>query len=83
MSNKSINSKIPFGKYKGSKISQLPIDYLEWMVKKLKGGDFNEYAILAAEVLESPAIEQQKSSANLDILATEFLRKHGYDEFGR
>lgn len=32
--DKIIDRKMPFGKYKGLKILDIPVSYLEWMAKK-------------------------------------------------
>lgn len=64
---------IPFGKYKGRTISSLPLDYLRWLASQV-GGDLDFWAQLANDQLKN--INQE---ADLDSLADDYLRQHGFD----
>ncbi len=71
------SDRMPFGKYKGIPISKIPISYLEFMMPKLKGGDFSELGLLFEEILNSPKLRQEQKTADLDQAATDFLKDHG------
>jgi len=73
------SDKMPFGKYKGTPINKLPASYLKWMVKEMMGGEFDEYAKAALQVLKSPRVQADQTSEDLDDEATRFLKKHGID----
>jgi len=45
---------IDFGKYKGKMLGSLPPSYLKWVSKNLRARDFEEWAILADQVLQDP-----------------------------
>ncbi|KAL5056727.1 hypothetical protein RYX36_028331 [Vicia faba] len=45
---------IDFGKYKGKMLGSLPSSYLKWVSKNLRARDFEEWAILADQVLVDP-----------------------------
>lgn len=64
---------IPFGKYKGRPISNLPLDYLRWLSFQVNG-DLDHWARLAKDQLVN--IDQEN---DLDSLADDYLRQHGYD----
>ncbi len=64
---------IPFGKYKGRPISNLPADYLRWLSQQT-GGDLDYWAKLAYKQLEIVNEEH-----DLDSIADDFLRQHGYN----
>lgn len=78
----TVNSKMPFGRYKGRKIFDLPRGYLDWMSKKFLGGDFNDFALAAKEVLNSSEMKMEQESMDLDEMGTEFLKQHGYGKNG-
>ncbi len=48
MTTRDGTRKMPFGKYKGKAIEDLPTSYLKWMVEKLDDDDFIDEA--AAEL---------------------------------
>lgn len=75
--------KLTFGKYKGKDISKVPRSYLEWMVKNLKSGDLHKYAQAAEEYLNSDDIKLEIETEDVETLATEFLKAHGYNKHGR
>jgi len=64
---------IPFGKYKGRTISSLPADYLRWLSLQVNG-DLDYWAQLAKQQLLS--IDQEH---DLDSLADDYLRQHGFN----
>lgn len=64
---------IPFGKYKGMTISSLPTDYLRWLSLQVNG-DLYCWAQLAKQQLLS--IDQEH---DLDSLADDYLRQHGFN----
>jgi hypothetical protein len=80
MTNITRNSRLPFGKHKGEKLSRCPKDYLEWMAANLSDSDFTLWAQAARKEL----VERKKESYDLkhqDDLKTqadEILRKAGY-----
>jgi hypothetical protein len=45
---------IDFGKYKGKMLGSLPSSYLKWVSKNLRAREFEEWAILADQVLLDP-----------------------------
>lgn len=64
---------IPFGKYKGRPITNLPIDYLRWLSQQTNN-DLCYWAQLASKQLEIVSEEH-----DLDSIADDFLRQHGYN----
>ena len=64
---------ISFGKYKGRTISSLPTDYLRWLSSQANG-DLDYWAQLAKQQLAS--IDQEY---DLDSLADDYLRQHGFN----
>ncbi|XP_058780350.1 uncharacterized protein LOC131653995 [Vicia villosa] len=53
-SNSARDRVIDFGKYKGKMLGSLPSTYLKWVSKNLRARDFEEWAILADQVLVDP-----------------------------
>lgn len=66
------NSRLTFGKYKGKRICDCPVQYLQWMDKNLIDTNLSDYAKIANEILA----DVDKSSAD-NTSAEEFLRIHG------
>lgn len=62
--------KIPFGKYKGLPMEQLPHDYLEWLVKNIDASDVKEEA---KRILGSADAKQEKRVKSLEEQANEIL----------
>ncbi|KAJ8431740.1 hypothetical protein Cgig2_028957 [Carnegiea gigantea] len=50
---------IEFGKYEGRMLGTLPSNYLKWVSKNLRAGDFEEWAKLADQVLQDPVYEDR------------------------
>ena len=75
--------KIPFGKYKNKNMEKLPRSYLEWLVNNLMDGELHKYAIEANKILQSPAVEMEMQTEDLDKLATEWLKERGYSKNGK
>lgn len=71
----SSSTRIPFGNYQGSKISELPDDYLRWMVGELQDGDFANLADEADAELKRRAAE---GGGDLEKQADAFLAQHGF-----
>ncbi len=72
------NSKLTFGKHKGTPLKYCPPEYLKWLSENLGGGDFHEWAKAAGETLRTLETEGA-ATASLEKQADEFLRKHGVD----
>jgi len=73
---------MPFGKFKGEHIEKLPRSYLEWIASRLKGGDFHQYAVRAEEILKSDEVRREAKSEDIDRMADEFLKDHGFGRNG-
>jgi hypothetical protein len=71
-----IEQKMPFGKYKGRKIKNLPVGYLEWMVDNFKES-YPELVTAAKQAIDNLS---EFENIDLDKAADEFLEKHGYPE---
>lgn len=50
---------IGFGKHKGKMLGSLPSSYLKWVSKNLRAREFEEWAILADQVLEDPVYQDR------------------------
>ncbi|XP_022149418.1 uncharacterized protein LOC111017846 [Momordica charantia] len=50
---------IDFGKHKGKMLGALPSSYLKWVSKNLRAREFEEWAILADQVLEDPVYQDR------------------------
>lgn len=50
---------IGFGKHKGKMLGTLPSTYLKWISKNLRAREFEEWAILADQVLEDPIYQDR------------------------
>lgn len=70
------NTKLPFGKYKGRRLKECPLDYLHWMSNNLGGTDLHEWAV-AASVMAKQI--HKDDCGDLEEKADDFLRKHGID----
>jgi hypothetical protein len=66
-------SKLPFGKYKGRRVKEVPTKYLQWLAKLTDVG-FEPYVRVAQELLKDPACND-----SLEKRADAFLRQHGVD----
>lgn len=64
---------IPFGKFRGTPITNIPSDYLNWLSKQTNT-DLNYWATLAKEELD-----KRGSDEDLEAIADDFLRQHGYN----
>ena len=71
-------SRLPFGKHRGMPVEQCPVEYLQWMSRKLRDSDFHEWAVVAREVLKTKSKREQKTQ-DLDQAADDFLKRHGVD----
>ena len=73
-------SKLTFGKHKGTKISLCRTGYLEWMVAKLADSDLHLWAQAAGDELEVRKAEGtlETDSMSLEEQADELLRKAGF-----
>ena len=80
MAKTTRQSKLTFGKHKGSNISLCPTDYLEWMAAKLMDSDLHLWAQAARDELEvrkkQGTLEADHKS--LEQQADEILRKAGF-----
>lgn len=48
---KLVNARMPFGKYKGRFVTDLPVFYLEWFSRKgFPGGDLGQYLSTMYEI---------------------------------
>lgn len=72
--------RITFGKHKGSRLIDLPDNYLNWMVKNLKDSDRHLFAIAAEEILRDRELED-KPLKDLEKEANDFLKRHGFDPY--
>ncbi len=72
------NSKLTFGKHKGTPLKYCPLEYLKWLNENLSGGDFHEWAEAAGEVHATLTGEGVVSNS-LERQADDFLRAHGID----
>lgn len=50
---------IDFGKYKGRMLGTLPSTYLKWVSNNLRARDFEEWAMLADQVLQDPVYKDR------------------------
>lgn len=75
--------RMPFGRYRGVHLEKLPRSYLQWMVDNLADGDFHMYAARAKEALSSDEVRMEERAEDIDKMADEFLREHGFDQCGR
>lgn len=62
--------KMPFGKYKGMDMTQLPKDYLQWIVANF---DDNDIRAEARRILAGPELQQEGESKSLEERANEIL----------
>lgn len=73
------SSRLTFGKYRGHKLDECPMDYLRWMAANLKDTDFHEWATASAVFLKE--IEKdQRVTGSLEEQADALLRAHGFGE---
>lgn len=72
------NSKLTFGKHKGTPLKFCPMEYLKWMSENLAGGDFHDWAVAAAQVAKTLQ-EEGAAASSLERQADEFLKRHGID----
>lgn len=77
MTTMTINSRLPFGKYKGKKLAEVPPDYILWMSKTLINTDLHEWGLVAKEIIEKDGADKAKTTS-LEEQADEILRKAGY-----
>ena len=73
---KTIERKMPFGKYRGRKIKNLPIGYLNWLIDNVHES-FPDIVELAKLALKNAG---DYENLDLDAAADEFLRSHGHPE---
>lgn len=62
--------KMPYGKYKGMEMTQLPADYLQWILSNFDEGDIKAEA---RRILKSPTIKEEQSAKTLEEQANEIL----------
>lgn len=72
------NTKLTFGKHKGTPLKYCPQEYLKWLSENLADGDFHEWAKTAKETLIK-LNEEGAEAASLEKQANDFLRSHGID----
>ena len=74
-------SKLMFGKHKGTKISMCPTGYIEWMAAKLADSDLYLWAQAAQGELDARKAEGALEADHLTLeqQADEILRKAGFD----
>jgi len=84
---RTVNTRLPFGKHKNRKISDLPTEYLEWVRENLWDGDLHEFASLAATELQNRerdgTLQLDREMGSLEQQADEFLARAGYNARGR
>lgn len=76
------NTKLTFGKHKGKPLKNCPQDYLKWVAENLLNTDFHEWAVAAAQV-RSTLVAEGAEATSLEAQADDFLKKHGFDKFGK
>ena len=80
MARTTRQSKLTFGKHKGTKISMCPTDYLSWMAARLMDSDLHRWAQAARDELDvrkkEGALEADHKS--LEQQADDILRKAGF-----
>lgn len=74
----TIQTKIPFSRYKGTRLRDLPDGFLNWMTKTLPNTDFHDWAKAAEEELERRQRENS-SVQDLEQQADSLLRDAGFD----
>ena len=74
-------SKLTFGKHKGTKISMCPTGYIEWMAAKFIDSDLYLWAQAAQVELDARKAEGALEADHLTLeqQADEILRKAGFD----
>jgi len=72
------NTRMPFGKHKGSKLRDTPNSYLEWCIINLINSDFHEWAVAAKDELKRRK-EDNSSIDDLEKQADKILREAGFD----
>lgn len=60
------------------KLRDVPTSYLKWMIEKLRGGDFDNWA-LAAEKIYNEKMKEETDQKTLEDQADNFLRNHGFN----
>jgi len=72
------NTKIPFSKYRGTKLRDLPDGFLVWMESHLKDTDFHDWAVAGATEIARRSQESIQVKS-LEQQADELLRSAGYN----
>lgn len=62
--------KMPYGKYAGVDMSQLPHDYLNWILENFDEGPIKAEA---SKILSGPAVDLDKQSKSLEEQANAIL----------
>jgi len=73
---KTPDSRLPFGKHRGMTLRQCPVDYLEWMSRKLADSDLHAWAAAARQALEERSANERKLG-NLEAEADAILKRAG------
>lgn len=72
--------KMPFGKYKGVEMSDLPLDYLEWLVKNFEPGEIRSEA---ERFLKSQDAQNVRNEQDLEAMANRLLGEKPVDNLRR
>lgn len=62
--------KMPYGKYAGMDMSQIPHDYLTWIVENFDDGPIKEEA---KKIISGPDVDLEKKSKSLEEQANRIL----------
>lgn len=71
-------TRIPFSKYKGTRLRDIPNGFLQWVIEKLADSDFQEWVVAAREELERRSVDLNETKS-LEEAADDFLKNAGYN----
>ena len=72
-----IDSIMPFGKYKGRIIEDIPPSYIQWMVKNVESYDYDSYLVFISDNYEKPTrYYEPKYYSEKEILETSKYAPH-------
>ena len=71
-------TKIPFSRYKNTRLRDLPDGFLQWLTEKLMESDFHEWSMAARDELQRRTSEGT-AVQSLEEAANELLRDAGYN----